>query len=103
MILYFLATLLFTVGLCFALYRYFGRLVLSSVLKLDDGRGYYLISMLLVAFFSSGLAYYVGGLLGFDQNPTEQSHLVTVILLNAVITLLALTYGLTHFKEGERY
>jgi hypothetical protein len=103
MILYFLITMLFTVGLCFGLYRYFGRLVLMSTLKLDDGRGYYLISMLLVAFFSSGLAYYIGGLLGFDQNPTEQSHLVSVILLNAVVTLLALTYGLTHFKEGERY
>ena len=103
MILYFFATLIFTVGLCFGLYRYFGRLVLASTLKLDDGRGYYLISMLLVAFFSSGLAYYIGGVLGYDQNPTEQSHLVSVILLNAVVTLLALTYGLTHFKEGERY
>ena len=103
MVLYFMFTLFLTMLVCFGLYRYFGQLVITSTLKLDDGRGYYLICMLLVAFFSSALAYYVGGILGYDQDPAQQSHLVSVILLNAVVALLALTYGLTHFKEGERY
>lgn len=103
MTLYFILTLFVTMVMCFALFRYFGQLILASTLKLDDGRGYFLICMLLVTFFSSALAYYVGGILGYDQDPSQQSHLVVVILLNAVVTLLALTYGLTHFKEGERY
>ena len=103
MILYFLITLSCTIGVCYGLYRYFGQQIEQLNLKLDDGRGYFLISVLVVSFFSSALAYYVGGLLGYEQDPTQQGRLVAVILLNAVVALLALTYGLTHFKEGERY
>ncbi len=90
-------------GMCFGLYRYFGLQIEQLNLKLDDGRGYFLISVLVVSFFSSALAYYVGGLLGFEQDPAQQGRLVAVILMNAVVALLALTYGLTHFKAGERY
>ncbi len=90
-------------GLCFVVYRYFGQQILLLNLKLDDGRGYFLICVLLITFFSSALAYYVGGLLGYDQDPAQQGRLVGVILLNAIVALVALTYGLMHFKEGERY
>ncbi len=103
MTVFFLFTLCCTIGVCFGLYRYFGQQIYVLNLKLDDGRGYFLISVLVVSFFSSALAYYVGGVLGYEQDPATQGRLVAVILLNAVVALLALTYGLTHFKEGERY
>ncbi len=103
MILYFLLTLLATIGLCILAFRYFELQILNLRIKLDDGRGYYLICILLVAFFGSAISYYAGTLLGYDSDPMQQGRLVTAILLNAVVALLALTYGLIHLKEGERY
>ncbi len=103
MILYFFLTLACTIGMCFGLYRYFGLQIHQLNLKLDDGRGYFLISVLLITFFGSALAYYVGGVLGYDQNAVQEGRLGAVIMLNVVVALVALTYGLMHFKEGERY
>jgi len=103
MILYFLFTLAITVGLSGASYRFFSQQVEQFQLKLDDGRGYFLISMLLIAFFCSAVAYYLGGLLGYQENSEQQGRMVVAILLNAVVALLSLTFGLLNFKEGERY
>ena len=103
MILYFLFTLVITVGLSAASYRFFSQQVEQFQLKLDDGRGYFLISMLLIAFFCSAVAYYLGGLLGYQENAEQQGRMVVAILLNAVVALLSLTFGLLNFKEGERY
>jgi len=103
MILYILITLVCTVGLCVAAYRFFSHRIEHFQLSLDDGRGYYLISMLVIAFFGSSLSYFVGGFFGFDQNDSQQQLLTAAILLNAVVALLGLTYGLVSFKEGERY
>jgi len=103
MILYFVITLACTMGLCFGAYRFFGQQILSLNLKLDDGRGYYLVCVLLITFFGSALSYYVGGVLGYAQNAAQHDSLGVVIMLNAVVALAALTYGLMHFKEGERY
>jgi len=103
MILYFVITLACTMGLCFGAYRFFGQQIASLNLKLDDGRGYYLVCVLLITFFGSALSYYVGGLLGYAQNAAQHDSLGVVIMLNAVVALAALTYGLMHFKEGERY
>lgn len=103
MILYFILTLTCTIGLCFGVYRYFGLQIHQLNLKLDDGRGYFLISVLMITFFGSALAYYVGCLLGYDQDVAQSGRLGAVIMLNAVVALVALTYGLMHFKEGERY
>jgi hypothetical protein len=103
MILYFLFTLTLTVGLSLVSYRFFSQQVEQFQLKLDDGRGYFLISMLLIAFFCSVIAFYLGGLLGYNENPEQQGRMVVAILLNAVVALLSLTFGLLNFKEGERY
>ena len=103
MILYILFTLVCTVGLCVLAYRFFDRKIEQYQLTLDDGRGYYLISMLVIAFFGSSVAYFAGGLFGFDANLEQQQLLTAAILLNAVVALLALTYGLISFKEGEKY
>jgi len=103
MILYFLFTLALTIGLSLLSYRFFHQQVEQFQLKLDDGRGYFLISMLLIAFFCSAAAYYLGGVLGYDQNPEQQGRMAVAILLNAVVALLALTAGLLNFKEGEKY
>ena len=103
MILYFIVTLACTVGLCFGAFRFFARQVATLSLKLDDGRGYYLVCVLLITFFGSALAYYGGGLLGYVQNSVQLDRLGIVIMLNTLVALAALTYGLLHFKEGERY
>ena len=103
MILYILFTLACTVGLCVLAFRFFSNKIEHFQMSLDDGRGYYLISMLIVAFFGSSLSYFVGGAFGFDQSVPQQQLLTAAILLNAVVALLALTYGLISFKEGERY
>lgn len=103
MILYILITLICTVGLCVGAYRFFSHRIEHFQLSLDDGRGYYLISMLVIAFFGSSLAYFIGGFFGFDESVSQQQLLTAAILLNAVVALLGLTYGLVSFKEGERY
>ena len=103
MILYFLITLVFTVGLCVLAFRYFNKQIDQFQITLDDGKGYFLICMLLVAFLGSVIAFYLGGLLGYNETPAQQSRMVVAILLNLVVALLSLTWGLMSFKEGERY
>lgn len=103
MVFYFLFTLAFTVGLCVVSFRYFHQQIEQFEITLDDGRGYFLISMLLVAFLGSVIAFYTGGLLGYNDSPDQQGRMVVAILLNLVVALLSLTWGLMHFKEGERY
>lgn len=101
--MYFIFTLVLTIGLCVLSFKYFYRQIEQFEIKLDDGRGYFLISMLLVAFAGSVIAFYFGGLLGYNDSPTQQGRMVVAILLNLVVALLSLTWGLMHFKEGERY
>lgn len=103
MFVYLLVVLALTGAVCFGLYRLFERKIHQHQLTLDDGRGYYLISMILAAFACSALSYFMGDYLGFAADSERQGLLSAAILLNAVIALLALTWGLTHFKEGERY
>jgi uncharacterized oligopeptide transporter (OPT) family protein len=103
MILYFLITLAFTVGVCVLAFRYFHQQIDQFQIKLDDGKGYFLICMLVVAFLGSAIAFYLGGLLGYSDTPAQQSRMVVAILLNLVVALLSLTWGLMNFKEGERY
>ena len=103
MVFFFFGSMMFTAVLCVIAYRFFAQKIEQFQLKLDDGRGYYLISMLLVAFVSSALAFFAGSILGFQANPEQQNGMVLIVLLNAVVALLALIYGLVHFREGERY
>ena len=103
MILYFIFTLALTVGLCVLSFRYFYQQIEQFQIKLDDGKGYFLISMLMVAFIGSVIAFYLGGLLGYNETPAQQGRMVVAILLNLVVALLSLTWGLMNFKEGERY
>ena len=103
MIIYFLFTLALTIGLCVVSFKYFYQQIEQFQIKLDDGRGYFLISMLLVAFLGSVIAFYFGGLLGYNDTTDQQGRMVVAILLNLVVALLSLTWGLMHFKEGERY
>ncbi len=103
MILYFFMTFVGTMGLCLLAYRFFGQQIEGLTLKLDDGRGYFLVCIMLITFFGSALSYYVGCILGYDQDSAQLSNLGAVIMLNTLAALGVLTYGLMHFKEGERY
>lgn len=103
MILFFMGSIFVTLVLCAVAYRFFSVRIMQFQMKLDDGRGYYLISMLLIAFVSSALAFFVGSMLGYQGNAQQQDSMVLIVLLNAVVALLALIVGLVNFREGERY
>lgn len=103
MIVYFLIVVVLTMSVCGLLYRYLSQQVLQLNIKLDDGRGFFLIGILLVAFVSTVLAYYLGGVFGFTADEVYQGQMVLVLLLNVLTALLVLIYGLIHFKAGERY
>ena len=103
MYVYLTLTMALTLGLCVVAYRFFDKKIRGLGLSLDDGRGYFLISVILITFVCSSIAYFLGIWLGFDANVGLQGRLVAAVLLNAVVALLCLTYGLVRFREGERY
>ena len=102
MYVYLLLTMAATLALCALSFRYFDEKIRTFAVKLDDGRGYFLISVILIAFVCASVSYFVGVLLGFDRDPELQGRLIAAVLLNTVVALLSLTYGLLHFKEGEK-
>lgn len=101
--LYFSFTIVLTLALCVLAYRFFNNKIKDLEVKLDDGRGYFLVSVILITFLCSSIAYFVGTWLGFDTTIDLQSRLVAAVLFNAVVALLSLIYGLVQFKEGDKY
>ncbi len=87
----------------YGLYYIFQRYVLLERMKLDDAKGYYLISCIVMAFIISAASLYVGQLLGYDQKEPASSMMALAILLDIMATLLVLIYGLVKFHEPEHY
>lgn len=87
----------------YGLYYIFQHYVLLERMKLDDAKGYYLISCIVTAFVISAVSLYVGQLLGYDQKEPTSSMMALAILLDIMATLLVLIYGLVKFHEPEHY
>lgn len=103
MIAYFSIGILLAGGLVFALYYYLQISVLNERLTLDDGKGYLLISAIVVAFLMSAGSFAVGQYFGYDQNEQSSSLMALAILFNIMAALLMLIYGLVKFHEPEHY
>lgn len=87
----------------YGLYHVFQYFVLLERLKLDDAKGYYLISCIVTAFIVSAVSFYIGQLLGYDQKEPTSSMMALAILLDIMATLLVLIYGLVKLREPEHY
>ena len=103
MIAFFLVSMGIAGALCFAAYYLIQMKVLEEVLTLDDGKGYYLIACILIGFVVSAAGFYVGQTAGYDQQEATSTMMALAILLDIMIALLTLIYGLVKFREPERY
>lgn len=103
MLVYFVAGVLLAGGLTFSAYYFLQAQVLGETLKIDDGKGYFLISAIVVAFLMSAASFFVGQRLGFDLNEQDSGLMALCILFNIMAALAVLIYGLVRFHEPEHY
>lgn len=103
MLIYFVAGVLLAGGLTYSLFYYLQMQVLKESLSIDDGKGYLLISTIVVAFLISAGSFWVGQYLGFDQDEHSASLMALCVLFNIMATLMVLIYGLVKFHEPEHY
>lgn len=103
MFFFFLVGLLLAGALSYAAYYFLQEQVLNESLSLDDAKGYYLVVCILVAFVVSASCFYIGQLIGFDQQEETSTMMALAILLDIMVTLLVLIYGLVKFREPEHY
>lgn len=103
MLVFFLSGLILSGALAYGAYYLLQRLVFEERLSLDDAKGYYLIGCILVAFAVSAGCFYVGQGLGYDQQEETSTTMALGILLDIMVTLLVLIYGLVKFREPEHY
>ena len=73
-----------------------------AVITMDDGKGYFLVACILIGFVVSVTCFYVGQTLGYQQEDTS-TMMALAILLDIMVTMLTLIYGLVKFREPEHY
>lgn len=103
MIAFFVISMLVAGTICFSAYYLLQQKVLAETLTLDDGKGYFLIACILIGFMVSAVGFYIGQIIGYDQNEGTSTMMALAILLDIMVTLLALIYGLVKFREPEHY
>lgn len=103
MIVFFVLGMLLAGALAYGGYFLLQAQVLEERLTLDDAKGYYLITCILVAFLVSAGFFYAGQVLGYGQQEQTSAAMALGILLDIMVTLLVLIYGLVKFREPEHY
>lgn len=103
MVVYFMVGLLMAGALAYGVFYLLQDYVLKEQLALDDAKGYFLIACILVAFVVSAACFYIGQVLGYDQTEQTSTMMALGILLDIMVTLLVLIYGLVKFREPEHY
>lgn len=103
MLTFMLTGLVLSSVMSLAAYYAWQQTVLRERFKLDDAKGYFLMSCILIAFFNSAGLFYYGQALGFDQTDDSSTLMALGILLSIMATLLVLIFGLVKFHEPERY
>lgn len=103
MIAFFLVSMGIAGVVCFVAYFLLQRKVLEETLTLDDGKGYFLVACILIGFLISAGGFYVGQTAGYDQQEGTSTMMALAILLDIMVTLLVLIYGLVKFREPEHY
>ncbi|WP_420589373.1 hypothetical protein [Bacterioplanoides sp.] len=103
MIAFFIVSMGAAGAVCFAAYYLLQQKVLDESLTLDDGKGYFLVACILIGFVVSAAGFYVGQVVGYDQSESTSTMMALAILLDIMVTLLTLIYGLVKFREPEHY
>ena len=103
MLFYFLSGVILSLGLAYALYVFFRDRALSERIKLDDAKGFYLISCIGLAFVVSALFFWIGQSMGYDANEESSTLMAMSILLDIMMVLLMLIFGLVKIQEPEHY
>jgi uncharacterized membrane protein len=103
MIAYFIISISTTGLICYGAYRFFQQRVNTCQLTLDDAKGYYLIAAILIGFLASGISFYVGQVLGYSNQEESSSAMALAILLDIMVALLTLIWGLVRFHQPEKY
>ena len=103
MVAYFLVGMALASLLCYGAYFLLQVKVLDETLTMDDGKGYFLVACILIGFVVSVTCFYVGQTLGYDQQEDTSTMMALAILLDIMVTMLTLIYGLVKFREPEHY
>ncbi len=72
-------------------------------LKLDDAKGYYLVSCFVVGFLVSAGFFFLGQQIGYDQQADTSQAMGLAVLLDVMTALLCLIWGLVTLHEPEQY
>lgn len=103
MIAFFVAGMVLAAGLCSGAYWLLQQKVLKETLSLDDAKGYFLITCLLIGFILSLGCFYTGQGLGYDLQEDTSTMMALAILLDIMVAMLTLIFGLVKFRNPEHY
>ncbi|MEK9712681.1 MAG: hypothetical protein VW258_08945 [Thalassolituus sp.] len=103
MAIYFLSGVLVTLVLCAGIRWWLQQLLNKEKLMLDDAKGYFLILCFVIVFLVSAGFFWTGQILGYDQTEETMQPMVLAILMDVLVALLSLIWGLVSLKEPEQY
>ncbi|GAA6144616.1 hypothetical protein [Thalassolituus maritimus] len=103
MAVYFLSGVLITLVLCASVRWWIQSLLNQDRLFLDDAKGYFLITCIVVGFLVSAGFFWAGQIIGYDQAEETSQAMGLAILLDVMVALLSLIWGLVSLKEPEQY
>lgn len=101
--MYFVTGMVLAAAMCFGAYWVLQQKVLEEVMSLDDGKGYFLVACILIGFVLALGCFYVGQSLGYDQQESSSTMMALAILLDIMVTMLTLIFGLVKFRNPEHY
>jgi len=103
MVSYFVAGGLVTFLCCGGLRWWMQSLLNKESMRLDDAKGYYLIACIVVGFLMSAGFFVAGQQIGYDQQTETSQAMGLAILLDVMVALLCLIWGLVTLHEPEQY
>lgn len=103
MAVYFLSGVLVTLVLCTSVRWWIQSLLNQERLLLDDAKGYFLITCIVVGFLVCAGFFWIGQVAGYDQVEETSQTMGLAILLDVMVALLGLIWGLVSLKEPEQY
>lgn len=100
---YFLTGSLITLVMCGSIRWWIQSLLNREQLFLDDAKGYFLISCIVIGFLVSAGFFWAGQVLGYGETPETSQAMGLAILLDVMVALLSLIWGLVSLREPEQY
>lgn len=103
MAVYFLTGSLITLVMCGSLRWWLQSLLRREQLMLDDAKGYFLIACIVVGFLVSAGFFWAGQILGYGDTQETSEAMGLAILLDVMVALFSLIWGLVSLREPEQY